>query len=235
MKQVSEETTPAEFDARTATDRPADRDDLRRKVTAGLRTLHLRANAHIAKTLETASFLYALIDLLSERGLISIEDLDARKVSMMERQRQRYTKDGMGVVMQDGGFDKYSFERTAEIDCASRVHLCKASCCRLPFALSRQDLEERVVRWNFELPYMIDQDEDGYCVHHDRCSGGCTIYAQRPVPCRGYDCRNDQRIWLDFENRIPNPAVERADWLEMEGSDAPGEAAGSAGATSAPR
>ena len=36
-----------------------------------------------------------------------------------------------------------------------------------------------------------------------------------PLPCRGYDCRKDKRIWLDFEQRIPNPAVERPDWLEV--------------------
>jgi hypothetical protein len=23
--------------------------------------------------------------------------------------------------------------------------------------------------------------------------------------CRGYDCREDRRIWLDFEKRIPAP------------------------------
>ncbi len=44
---------------------------------------------------------------------------------------------------------------------------------------------------------------------------GCRIYAHRPVPCRGFDCRGDKRIWLDFENKIPNPAVERDDWLEV--------------------
>ena len=40
-----------------------------------------------------------------------------------------------------------------------RVHLCKASCCRLPFALSRQDVEEGIVRWDLGQPYLIDQRE----------------------------------------------------------------------------
>ena len=71
------------------------------------------------------------------------------------------------------------------------------------------------MRWKFAIPYMIEQGEDGYCSHMDRCGKGCTIYEQRPVPCRGYDCRNDKRIWLDFEKRIPNPIVEREDWLEV--------------------
>jgi hypothetical protein len=27
------------------------------------------------------------------------------------------------------------------------------------------------------------------------------------VPCRGFDCRNDKRIWLDFENKVINPEL----------------------------
>ena len=58
---------------------------------------------------------------------------------------------------------------------------------------------------------------------HDRCTRGCTIYRQRPVPCRGYDCREDARIWLDFEKCIPNPALDRPEWLElvMQGEEPP--------------
>jgi Fe-S-cluster containining protein len=184
-------------------------------VAEGFHGAHCRANGHAAKTLETAAFLYALIELLSEKGVVAIDELDERKRAAFARQKQRYAKDRMGVILQDSQIDKYAFERTTEIDCASRVHLCKASCCRLPFALSRQDVEERVVRWDFGVPYMIEQGADGYCSHHDRCTRRCTIYQERPVPCRGYDCRNGARIWLDFERRIPNPAIERADWLEV--------------------
>ncbi len=36
------------------------------------------------------------------------------------------------------------------------------------------------------------------------------------VPCRGYDCRNDKRIWLDFENKIVNPNIHRAEWPQCE-------------------
>jgi hypothetical protein len=32
------------------------------------------------------------------------------------------------------------------------------------------------------------------------------------VPCRAFDCRQDRRIWLDFEARIVNPLIERPDW-----------------------
>ena len=90
-----------------------------------------------------------------------------------------------------------------------RIHLCKAACCRLRFALSRQDVEEGVVQWDFSHPYFIASGEDGYCRHLDRGCMGCSIHAQRPVPCRAYDCRQDKRIWSDFERRIVSPELEK--------------------------
>ena len=193
--------------------KPADR--LRQLFADGLRYTHTRANANTAKVLEAASFLYALVEILEEKGLISIEELDARKEVVAKRLGERFAKDGMGAIFANPEREKYGFEGAMGIDCENRVHLCKAACCRLPFALSRQDVEEGVVRWNLGQPYLIDQRADGYCAHLDRACMGCTIYEQRPVPCRGYDCRNDRRIWLDFDEKIPNPAVERADWLEV--------------------
>src|SRR5262245_35565899 len=88
-------------------------EDLRRQVTEGFHGTHCRANGHAAKTLETASFLYALIELLSEQGVVATDQLDERKHAVFERQKQRYAKDRMGVILQDSEKDKYAFERTA--------------------------------------------------------------------------------------------------------------------------
>ena len=33
----------------------------------------------------------------------------------------------------------------------------------------------------------------------------CQVHAYRPYVCRAYDCRNDKRIWLDFDQMIPAP------------------------------
>jgi Fe-S-cluster containining protein len=188
---------------------------LHASVAQGFLHTHTRANANTAKLLEATSFLYALVEILEEKGLISIEELDARKEVVAKRLGERFAKDGMGAIFANPEREKYGFEGAKGIDCENRVHLCKAACCRLPFALSRQDVEEGVVRWNLGQPYLIDQREDGYCAHLDRGCLGCTIYEHRPVPCRGFDCRHDKRIWLDFDQKIPNPAVARADWLEM--------------------
>jgi hypothetical protein len=57
---------------------PADH-EVRDEVASGLRYAHFRADANTSKLLEVASFLYAAIDLLSQRGLLDLEELNQRK------------------------------------------------------------------------------------------------------------------------------------------------------------
>lgn len=181
----------------------------RDEVAGGLLYCHSRLNSNTSKLLESASFLYALVELLADKGLVEIEELEEKKVEVAARLLDSYLDRGMGVAMQEDERDKYAFDATAEIDCESRVHLCKASCCRMSFALSQQDVEEGAIKWDLGRPYLIAQDSDGYCRHLDRESSCCTVREQRPLPCRGYDCRKDKRVWLDFENRIINPDLDR--------------------------
>lgn len=178
---------------------------LRRELIDGLRYTHSRANANTSRVLKTAAFLYALIELLDERGIIAIAELDERKTTVAQRLEQRFRDKGMGVHLQEPEQDKYAVPGAVGIDCASRVHRCQAACCRLWFPLSMQDVDEGVVRWDLRYPYIIAQDEQGYCKHLERGDCHCTVYAQRPLPCRTFDCRNDQRIWLDFEHGVINP------------------------------
>jgi putative zinc- or iron-chelating protein len=180
----------------------------------GLIYAHNRANANTAAAHEANATLRALVESLVEQGLVDREAFEARRAQSSEQLRREYVERGMAVAMQEFGVSKYEFKGGAEIDCASRLHLCKAACCRLPFALSKEDVQEGIVKWDLGQPYLNARDGDGYCAHVDKCSGHCAVYAHRPIPCRGYDCRNDERIWLDFENGVINSRVHDSDWLE---------------------
>jgi len=184
----------------------------RHEVAEGLRYAHFRADANTGKLLEVASFLYAAIDLLNQKGLLDLAELDERKKQAATNIVEKFTERGMGVVYQKPEYDKYKFEGEAKIDCENRIHLCHAACCKLRFALSKQDVEEGIVRWNFSAPYLIARGEDGYCQHLNREEKCCSIHAHRPVPCRAFDCRNDKRIWLDFENNMVNPQINDPSW-----------------------
>src|SRR5262250_1562695 len=188
------------------------REKLRQELADGLLYIHSRLSENTKSTLEAASFLYALVELLSEQGLISIDKLDERKTEVAKRLAKKNSDKGVGVLLQEPEYDKYTFEGEAKIDCENRVHLCRAACCRLPFALSKQDVQEGTVHWDLGQPYLIAQDETGYCTHLDRGCYRCTVHERRPVPCRGYDCRRDRRIWLDFEGKVINPDILTADW-----------------------
>jgi hypothetical protein len=182
------------------------------ELLRGLIYAHNRANANTAAAHEANAALRALVELLIEKGLVDREAFEAQRTQSSEQLRREYVERGMAVAMQEFGVSKYEFKGGAEIDCGNRLHLCKAACCRLPFALSKQDVQEGIVKWDLGQPYMNARDAEGYCAHLDKCSGRCTVYAQRPIPCRGYDCRKDERIWLDFENGVINPRVNDPDW-----------------------
>ena len=100
--------------------------------------------------------------------------------------------------------DKYPV--TGEpIDCESRLPLCQARCCSFTVLLSRQDLEEGELTWDIDQPYRLPRLTDGYCANLDRDDARCQRYEHRPATCRSYSCRTDNRVWLDFDARIPAP------------------------------
>jgi len=184
--------------------------DMRR----ALRYVHFRANANTGELVQIASLAAATAQLLEERGVLRKEDLDERKAALSTEFARQFRTRNMGVAFNVLEADKYTTEKKAAIDCENRIHLCRAACCKLRFALSRQDVEEGIIRWDFGNPYMIAREPDGYCTHLDSATHACSVYDARPLTCRAYDCRKDKRIWLDFDARVVNPLVAQADWPE---------------------
>jgi putative zinc- or iron-chelating protein len=184
-------------------------DELRTEVAQGFVYSHSRANANTSKVLEVASFSYALIELLVERGVVTVEELDERKRKHGQKILDKFNQTGVGVALMKDDQDKYACTSGVAIDCDARMPLCRAACCRLSFALSVQDVEEGRVRWDLGRPYMNRRDADGYCHHLDRGTCACTVYEARPLVCRSYDCRKDTRIWKDFDNRVISPDLDK--------------------------
>ena len=99
---------------------------------------------------------------------------------------------GMAAVYGDEAPD----EPDADVPCARVLDQCRARCCTFIFALTREEVAAGQVAWNRERPYFIARDaEDGYCPHLNRQTRECTIWAQRPLRCRRYDCRQDREVW----------------------------------------
>jgi len=176
-------------------DSNVDRPDFER----GLRFAHVMMMVTQDQGNEAVAYVQALADLLVQKGLIQHEELE----EPLERARQEVARVAMPRVRLAEMGDKYAEGQAVEIDCAARMPLCQGRCCTFRFCLTKQDLEEGAIAWDYGNPYGIRQGADGFCVHSDPATRFCTIHAGRPHICRKYSCRNDKRIWSDFDARIP--------------------------------
>lgn len=139
-----------------------------------------------------------LLDALILRGQVP----DSFRRLAKKIQTDRGTKVRLSMVD-----DKYAVD-SPDIDCASRIPLCGARCCSFEVALSRQDLVERKLPFVIDQPYLLPRDPvTKRCACMDE-TGACVAYEYRPATCRTYDCREDRRVWLDYEARIPAPLPE---------------------------
>lgn len=153
-----------------------------------------------------AAQVVALVEVVGRRiGEPIADEVEAAAAHVLEHVEQAIERAGGSARLQLGAVtDKYALPEEDGPPCAELVALCEARCCRLPFALTSQDLDEGAIRWDHARPYLIRQT-GGRCTHLDAGARACGVYAQRPATCRQYDCRADSRVWVDYARRIPAP------------------------------
>ncbi len=175
--------------------------DLRADLDAGLRFTHLLGSQAKRGVTDLTVVVEALVEEMIASGRVDAAKLAERTDGVRAAELKRMEEHER--VMLEPALDKYSMTGLPDVPCGELIHLCRGRCCTLHFPLSKQDLGERVVKWNYTQPYLIRQGDSGYCVHNDPDTKFCTVYHQRPAVCRYYDCRKDKRIWIDYEKRIP--------------------------------
>jgi Fe-S-cluster containining protein len=177
------------------------------QVSRGFLGTHTRLSENFANLFQVASTVYALVDLMVRRGLLSIDEVQAQMAVVQSRLEKSDFGAGMRFSMHPDRRDKYKLDAgaTLEVNCAERRHLCRTACCSLDVAIAPQDIEEGSLRWDYGRPYFLRRENDCRCTHVDRAGGGtCGVYEKRPVACRVYSCAGDERIWKDFANYVPN-------------------------------
>lgn len=124
------------------------------------------------------------------------DDPDYLALSDEEKQRivsvmEKMLKMGIGAV--------YGLEDEdvpdADVDCEERIRQCNAICCTYTFALTKEEVQKGRIKHDAARPFFIARDADGYCPHLDRSTIKCTVWAERPLRCRRYDCRKDSQVW----------------------------------------
>ena len=168
---------------------PEDLDD-------GLRFLLAQLREHGRRSDDLEATLAAVVGALVDGGVIAGDDLERRRLqahALVEREPAARLGEAR---------DKYRMP-ALDLDCAPLLPLCRARCCQMIVYLSEADLDERVLDWDHAHPYQLPVRDGGYCRY---CAPGtlrCADYQHRPATCRGFDCRQDPRIWKDFAGRIP--------------------------------
>jgi Putative zinc- or iron-chelating domain len=194
---------PAPAPAPAGGDEPVTRAELEEAV----RFVHVMSMQTKLSVERVDSLLGALAAALVKANVV---DESAMNAGLPEAQKQARERNIEAAHVRVGpAHDKYEVA-SPDIDCAALIPICQARCCRLSVHLAFQDIDEGL-RWEYARPYELRRREsDGYCIYSDTETRGCGVYTKRPSVCRSYDCRNDQRIWLNFEERIPAP-LERSD------------------------
>jgi Fe-S-cluster containining protein len=160
--------------------------DLERQVEQGNLFAHAEMTKQASRANESDALLNGLVGLLVRHKVVDADEL----MAIVEAARPA-TEQNVSVAVRT---DEDLTEPT--IDCASRLPVCKAACCRLHFALSIDEIESGLMKWELGHPYFNRHNDAGYC---HQWEGGCTIYDERPNPCRVYSCEHDERIWKDFD------------------------------------
>ena len=179
---------------------PLDRPITREELERAMRNLALTTESVRDDVIQLAAQVVTLQAELDKRVPGVDAAVDAATPKQLEQIRLVDNR-AEGRLRLDDCEDKYAAPTNGP-DCRAILPICEGRCCKLHFALSTQDLDEGVIRWDYGKPYVIKQRlDDGYCVHSHPTERHCTVYQHRPRPCRMYDCRKDQRIWKDFDKR----------------------------------
>ncbi|MBA3541502.1 MAG: YkgJ family cysteine cluster protein [Deltaproteobacteria bacterium] len=181
-----------------------------RRLTSAVRRLDGDGERALTGVTELQQQLETLVDVLIQAGT-----LKPGHAALLARLRKRVEIARTPAIELSDVDDKYQ-EVGEPIDCESRLALCQARCCSFQVTLSRQDLLEGEVAWEIDRPYRLPRSRDGYCMYLARDAdevGRCTNYQVRPATCRSYSCKDDARVWIDFDARIPAPMPDTLDPL----------------------
>jgi Fe-S-cluster containining protein len=178
-------------------------DGLERQLErGGVRTQSL-FNRTFERLSEVESMLLGLLDVLLARGVVAAEDVEpaVRRIEELTAARGGESAHEVALRVDDTAA---AARPDAVVDCAARMHVCHAVCCKLAVKLDSDEVEGGRLRWDLGRPYYLRKEADGRCTHQERPSGGCGVYPDRPKPCRQYSCATDGRIWKDFERMVLN-------------------------------
>jgi Fe-S-cluster containining protein len=176
-------------------------EELDRQTAQGAMHAHT-VGSQLAERLHIVeSMLYGLVDLLVNKSMVAETELAAAASRVAQAIEERGERAHGGVALRVDPPDDQPF---TPVNCAERIPVCKAICCRLSFPLTAEEVQSGQLKWDLGRPYFIRHNAQGACVHQESATGACGVYSKRPSLCKSYSCATDTRIWKDFDNMTLN-------------------------------
>lgn len=151
----------------------------------------------------------ALADLLIAKGLIDPAELAERRTAVEQRLTEQRVREYAGPTLYPSSAPEVPPREPVLVDCDERYKTCRAACCIIyNVYLTGEEVMSGKYRWDLQHPYRLARTAEGHCTYLDRESLRCSIWADRPMVCRGYSCAKDAQIWVDFEQRIGTGAAK---------------------------
>lgn len=170
--------------------------DLERQVERGNLFTHAALSQQADRFNTSDALVNGLVELLIRHDLVDPQELLDSVASVRGQIAAAGQAAELDVAVR---VDSDDYTEGPPVDCAARLPVCKAVCCRLRFPLTAEEVESGPLKWELGRPYFNRHGEDGYCHQCDGETKACNIYDRRPAPCRQYSCVGDDRIWTDFD------------------------------------
>lgn len=166
------------------------------QVERGSLFTHTALSRQSARINEIESFLFGIMDILTQKGVTPPEELQKAVEGVRKEMMDKGELSNPGVALR---VDNEEDQEFIPVNCEERLHICKAVCCQLDFALNAPEIESGEVKWDLGRPYFIRKGTNCYCAHLNQAEKKCNVYEHRPSVCKKYSCAKDKRIWKDFE------------------------------------
>ena len=99
---------------------------------------HSALSRQSARINEIESFLFAIIDVLTQKGITPPDDLKQAVEGVRKEMVEKGELSHPGLALRVDGEDDNEF---IPVNCNERMHICEAVCCKLNFALSAEEVE----------------------------------------------------------------------------------------------
>ena len=135
------------------------KNDIEHQMIRGQLLTHSTLSKISGRINDMEAFIFGINDALIEKGVLSSKFLYSKIESVKKNMMDSNDVMDAGIALRS---DKAA-AMFQPVNCAERLHICNAICCKLVFPLNQEEVEGGHVKWDLGRPYYIRHKADGFC------------------------------------------------------------------------